>query len=303
MTDEPDTPEQGTDNVTPQADDTAESLDWFDPDEDQDTEQVQTDETTDDGTEAAEEDASTEDTAAEIEASVDAVVTMPDGTKAKVSDLVAGNLRQSDYSRKTQDLANERSAFRTEVERLEGITQAMVDHFTGLVPPAPDHALALRDPARYTREMAVHQAGMAQLQKLIEIGQAPKEIKEALSKEDRAKLVREEEGKLIQRFPEAGTAQGREKFFTEAVSSAEELGFTLKDLQGVTDHRIFAALHYAALGLKASKSMQAAKAKAEKAPPVAPQKPAAAKASGNAEAMKRLNRSGSMKDALKIDWD
>lgn len=302
MPDEPDTPEQGTDNVTPQADDTAESLDWFDPDEDQDTEQEQTDETTDDGTEAAEEDASTED-AAEIEASVDAVVTMPDGTKAKVSDLVAGNLRQSDYSRKTQDLANERTAFRTEVERLEGITQAMVDHFTGLVPPAPDHALALRDPARYTREMAVHQAGMAQLQKLIEIGQAPKEIKDALSKEDRAKLVREEEGKLIQRFPEAGTAQGREKFFTEAVSSAEELGFTLKDLQGVTDHRIFAALHYAALGLKASKSMQAAKAKAEKAPPVAPQKPAAAKASGNAEAMKKLARSGSIRDALKVDWD
>jgi len=236
--DESNNPVEGTETVAPQADDTAESLDWFDPDEDQDTEQVQTDETTDDGTEAVEEDASTEDTAAEIEASVDAVVTLPDGTKAKVSDLVAGNLRQSDYSRKTQDLANERSAFRAEVERLEGITQAMVDHFTGLVPPAPDHALALRDPARYTREMAVHQAGMAQLQKLIEIGQAPKEIKDALSKEDRAKLVREEEGKLIQRFPEAGTAQGREKFFTEAVSSAEELGFTLKDLQLYLIHHL-----------------------------------------------------------------
>ena len=300
---ESDTPDSGTDNAQPQADDTAESLDWFDPDEDQDTEQEQTDETTDDGTEAAEEDASTEDEPAEIEASVEAVVTLPDGTKAKVSDLVKDRLRQDDYSRKTQALANERTAFRTEVERLEGITQAMVDHFTGLVPPAPDHALALRDPARYTREMAVHQAGMAQLQKLIEIGQAPKEIKDALSKEDRAKLVREEEGKLIQRFPEAGTPQGREKFFTEAVSSAEELGFTLKDLQGVTDHRIFAALHYAALGLKASKSMQAAKAKAEKAPPVAPQKPAAAKASGNAEAMKKLTRSGSIRDALKVDWD
>lgn len=303
MTDEPDTPDSGTDNVTPQADDTAESLDWFDPDEDQDTEQVQTDETTDDGTEAVEEDASTEDTAAEIEASVDAVVTMPDGTKAKVSDLVAGNLRQSDYSRKTQDLANERSAFRAEVERLEGITQAMVDHFTGLVPPAPDHALALRDPARYTREMAVHQAGMAQLQKLIEIGQAPKEIKDALSKEDRERIARDENAKLIQRFPEAGTPQGRNKFFTEAVSSAEELGFTLKDLQGVTDHRIFAALHYAALGLKASRSMQAAKAKAEKAPPVAPQKPAVAKARMNAEAMRKLAKTGSIADAMAVDFD
>lgn len=299
--DESNNPVEGTETVAPQADDTAENLDWFDPEED--TEQPETPEATDDGTEAVEEDASTEDVAAEIEASVDAVVTLPDGTKAKVSDLVAGNLRQDDYSRKTQALAAERTAFKAEVERLEGITQAMVDHFTGLVPPAPDHSMALRDPARYTREMAVHQAGMAQLQKLIEIGQAPKEIKDALSKEDQTRIVREEEGKLVQRFPNLTNPQERQKFFTEAAEAAEGFGYTLQDLQGVTDHRIFTALHYAALGLKASKSMQAAKAKAEKAPPVAPQKPAAAKANANAQAMRKLTKTGSIADAMAIDFD
>jgi len=299
--DESNNPVEGTETVAPQADDTAENLDWFDPEED--TEQPETPEATDDGTEAVEEDASPEDVAAEIEASVDAVVTLPDGTKTKVSDLVAGNLRQDDYSRKTQALAAERTAFKAEVERLEGITQAMVDHFTRLVPPAPDHSMALRDHGRYTIEMAVHQAGMAQLQKLIEIGQAPKEIKDTLSKEEQTRIAREEDGRLVQRFPNLTNPQERQKFFTEAAEAAEGFGYTLQDLQGVTDHRIFTALHYAALGLKASKSMQAAKAKAEKAPPVAPQKPAAAKANANAQAMRKLTKTGSIADAMAIDFD
>jgi len=43
----------GTDNDTPHADDTAESWDYFDPDEDQDNETVADDSATDDGEQAA----------------------------------------------------------------------------------------------------------------------------------------------------------------------------------------------------------------------------------------------------------
>lgn len=302
---EPDTPEQGTDNAQPQADDMAPEWDYHDPDEEQDTVETPEPEATDDGTEAAtdEEAAGEDETAAEIEASVDAVVTLPDGTKAKVSDLLKDRLRQDDYSRKTQALANDRQTLRAEVERLEGIAQAFVDHLEKMVPPAPDHSLALRDPSKYTRDMAVHQAAMAQLQSLIELGQQPKAVKETLSKEEQARVAREENAKLVERFPKLANPQERQKFFTEAADAAQEFGLTLQDLQGVNDHRIFTALHYAALGLKASKSMQVAKAKAEKAPPVAPQKPAVAKGPRNAEAMKKLARSGSIRDAVRVDWD
>lgn len=300
---EPDTPEQGTDNAQAQATDTVEDWDYYDPDEDQDTVEAPEPEATDDGTEAAtdEEAAGEEEAPAEIEASIDAVVTLPDGSKAKVKDLLNDRLRQDDYSRKTQALSNDRQALRAEVERIEGITSAIVDHFTGLVPPAPDHSVALRDPAKYTREMAVHQAGMAQLQKLIELGQQPKEIKSALSKEEQARTAQEENAKLIERFPKLTQPQERQKFFTEAADAAQEFGLTMQDLQGVNDHRIFTALHYAALGLKASKAMQTAKAKVEKAPPVAPQKPAGV-VRGNAEAMKKWARTPNAKTAAAA-WD
>ncbi len=302
MDSETNTPEQGIDNAQPQADDTAPDWDYYDPDEDQDTAEAPEADATDDGTEVAEEAASTEETA-EVEASADAVVTMADGTKVKVQDLIQGHLRQDDYTRKTQELANTRKALSAEVERIEGITQAFVDHMSALVPPAPSHEVALRDPNRYTREMAAHQAAMAKVQELIEIGQQPKQVKEAVTAQEKAELAQVENARLIERFPTLAQPAERQKFFTEAVDAAAELGIPLAELQGLTDHRIFAALHYAAKGLKASKAMQVAQAKVQKAPPVAPQKPAVAKNSGNAEAMRKLARSGSIRDAVKVDWD
>lgn len=303
MFSETDNPEQGTDNAHPQADDTAENWDFHDPDEDQDTEEAPEFDATDDGTAPAEEAEATEEPV-ETEAAPDAVVVMADGAKVKVSDLIQGNLRQEDYSRKTQDLSNQRKALEAEVQRMEGITQAFVEHLEKMVPPAPDHSLALRDPAKYTRDMAVHQAAMAQLQSLIEIGQQPKAIKDAMAQEDQDKLARDENARLVEKFPALSNPQERQKFFSEAVDAATELGFSMPELQGVMDHRIFAALHLAAKGLKAEKAMKVAQTKVAKAPPVAPQKPAATgKASGNADAMRRLARSGSIRDALRVDWD
>lgn len=299
MIGETDNPEQGTDNAQPQAADTAPEWDYYDPDEDQDTVETPEPEATDDGTEVADEAASTEETPetpAEVEASVDAVVTMQDGSKVKVADLIQGQLRQSDYTRKTQELAQERQALKGEVDRIEGITAALVDHMSKLLPPMPDHALALRDPSRYTREKAIHEAAAAQLQGLIELGQKPKEIKSALSQEEQAKLAREENARLAERFPETADPKGRQEFFGKAVEAAEAVGFTLQDLNGVTDHRLFALAAYAAKGLQAEKAMKAATAKAEKAPPVAPQKPPAARV-GNQDAMRRFAKSPTLKNA------
>lgn len=305
MIGESDTPEQGTDTAQPQASDTAPEWDYYDPDEDQDTVEPPAPEATDDGTAPDDESEATEEAPeqpVEVEASVEAVVTLQDGSKVKVEDLIKGQLRQDDYTRKTQELAQERQALKGEVERIEGITAALVDHLSKMVPPMPDHALALRDPNRYTREKALHEAATAQLQSLIEIGQKPKEIKDALSQEDKAKVAREENAKLAAKFPETTNPQGRQKFFNEATDAAREIGISIDELHGVTDHRYFAALYYAARGMKAEKAMQSAKVKAAAAPPVAPQKPPAAKNS-NRDAMRKLAQSGSIRDAMKVDWD
>lgn len=305
MTDEPDNVAfAATDNVTTQADDTAPEWDYFDPDDDQDTEETPAPEATDDGAAEAEEATETAEEPAEVEAPLDAVVTLADGTKAKVADLAQGYLRQQDYSRKTQEVANTRKELQANVQRLEQTVQVFVDHLTGLVPEPPPPALALTNPNQYTARKAQYEAALAEVQKLVEIGQTPKELAGSLTKEDHSQLLAEENRRLSERFPETASQQGRQKFFNEVAEVATDLGFSIDELGKITDHRLFALAHYARKGMAAEQAQKVAAQKVAKAPPVAPRKPGQTAASnGNAEAMKRLNRSGSIRDALKVDWD
>ena len=304
MQDEPNTPDDGIDNVAPQAADTVEDWNYYDPDEDNVEEPEP--ETTDDGATEAEEATEAEpEEAPEIEAAPEAVVTLEDGSKVKVKDLIQGNLRQQDYTRKAQEVATRRKSLESEVQRLEGITAAFIDHLSGLVPAPPDTALLYSDERAYFRQKAQHEAALEQVQKLIEVGEKPKEVKQALATEERAELIADENRKLAERFPETAQKEGREKFLGRVVQAAEAIGFSLDDLKGVTDHRIFALAHYAEIGMKAAQARAVAAQKVAKAPPVATKRPGqgAMPANRNAEAMKRLSRSGSIKDAMQIDWD
>jgi hypothetical protein len=294
--DEINNPEAGTDEITALTDDNAEEWTYFDPDEDQDTEGAVETEATDDGTDDADE--------AEAESAPgDVVVTLPDGSKAKVADLIQGNMRQDDYTRKTQELAKAREVVQADSDRIEGITQAFIDHLTGLLPQAPEPALALRDPNAYVRQKAQHEAALAQVQKLIEIGQQPKQIKDAMSEQDHTKFVAEENRKLSERFPETTTEAGRQKFFGGAAEAAQQIGFSMNELQGVTDHRMFVLAHYAKVGMAAMKARDTAKAKSATAPPVAPRKPGQGAAlQGNDSAMRKFAKSPTVRNAVAA-WD
>lgn len=308
--------EGGTDNAHPSEADTLSEWDYYDPGEDQDTEAVATEEGTEDeveGEEVAENEAaeapdSPDDEESEqdpITATEDAVVKLADGTTATVKDLISGNMRQDDYSRKTQQIANDRKALAENVDRIDRITQAFVDHLSTMVPPEPDPALALNDPAAYTRQKAQYDAAIAQVQSIIEFGNEPKEMMGAMSDEDRQKTLADENSKLIMMFPEAGTQDGRQQFFSEAQKAAEALGFSAEELGSVTDHRMFALAHWAQKGMQAAEAKKSVEAKTQKAPPSAPRKPGqpARKGGQNAKAMRKLAQTGSIHDAVKVDWD
>lgn len=308
MTDETDNaPLEGdaTDNVENITSDTSEDFDYFDPDED--TEETEPSEEPDDDEKEAEGEGETQPEEAEavVYAAPDAKVKLPDGTEVPVSDLIQGSMRQQDYTRKTQELANERKAVTADVERMQGITQAFVDHLASLVPDAPPHSLALTDPNKYTAQRAQHEAAIAQVQKLIDLGGAPKEISQKFSADDDKRQLQEANQRLIEMFPETAGGPTREAFFKGVQSIASDLGFSNQELSSIRDPRIFALAHWARKGMEADKAKATAKAKVAKAPPATPRKPgqAAGKQNGNAEAMRKLARTGSLRDALAVDWD
>jgi hypothetical protein len=299
--DEPDTPlESGTDNVTPESDTAEDLTTYWDPDDDQDTPEDVPEAATDEGTEESEPTEEAEDLAPEEPAQI----SLPDGTKVTLDEAVKGYLRQSDYTRKATELATTRKALEADLQTVEGITQTFIDHLTKMVPPEPDMAMALRDPNGYVKAKAQYDAAMAQIKQLIDIGKQPKQIGEKLNKADQQAKIAAENAALAEKFPMAATPEGRQKFFASAAEAAQQAGFSMDDLQGVSDHRLFVLAHWANEGLKAAKARETAKAKVANVPPAAPRKPGQpAQANRNADAMRKLAQSGSIRDALKVDWE
>lgn len=306
---------EGTDDAIPEQADTAPDWDYYDPDDDQDTVEDQ-DEATDDGTESADEpeeeaepDAETaeeepEDDPDEADAEPE-IFELADGTKADRDEVIRGYMRQQDYTRKTQEVATKRKEVEANVQRIEGITETFIDHLTTLIPNEPSAQLAYQNPQEYTRQKAAYDAAINQVQKLIEMGGQAKEAKESVSDANRQEVLQAENAKLMEKFPDLAKPEKREHFFKSASEAANELGFSMEELGQVSDHRLFALAHWAKEGMKAAKSRDKAKAKVAKAPPVAQRKPGQGKRSPNrnAEAMRKLNRSGSIRDALAIDFD
>lgn len=316
MEDETDTLglEPGTDNVEPSADDTAEDWDFFDPETDTD-EAPEPEATEDEEGETAEqpdgEEEPAEDSTEEqeddqppAEASQDAVVTLADGSTTTVAELAKGHMRQADYTRKSQELANQRTTVTAQAEQLANTLEAFIDFVSASLPAAPDANLAYTDPNKYVAQKAQHDAAMAKVQELVALGQKPKDVTSAMSENDRRDLIARENASLAEAFPETATQQGRAKFFGDVQKVASDLGFSNEELSQVTDHRIFALAHWAQKGKAAEAAKATARTKVKAAAPAKPNRPAkGAAASGNRDAMSRLMKSGSLEDAALIDFD
>jgi hypothetical protein len=312
MTDESNTlASAGTDFVQPEQNDTVPDYVFFDPDED--TDEAAGQGATDDDGQAATEDPATESAEPETDeadenepATAAEFIELPDGTKIERDEVVKGYLRQADYTRKTTEVATRQKTLEAEATRISGITEAFIDRLSKLIPPAPGQDLAYRDPAAYTRAKAAHDAAVSQVQEIIKVGEQAKQAQQAVSGVEQQRIVADENAKLAQRFPETATPKGRQAFFAQAAEAAQAAGFGLDELQGVTDHRMFALAHLASLGMKAQQAQAKAKEKAAKAPPATPNKPgnaAMSQAARNREAMKRLTQSGSIRDALRVEFD
>lgn len=237
----------------------------------------------------------------------DDVTVTVNGKKLALSELKLGYMRETDYRHKTQELGNKRRDLEALSNRVTTSVNAIAELLTATLPKRPDDALALTDPQRHYREMTLHNSAMAKVAEVINKANEPKAAVEALTKEQRAELLQSENAKLAEVFPQTATPEGRKKFFESASSVARELGYSNEEIAQVADHRMFALAHFARIGMQAEAAKAKAKQKVANVPPVAPAKrqpgKVASKVAKNREAMKRLARTGSIHDAMAIDFD
>ncbi len=139
------------------------------------------------------------------------------------------------------------------------------------------------------------------------MGQQSSDAVKQLTEEEHASVVREENARLLEKLPALADKAKREEFNQKTFETAQKLGFTAEELNRTTDHRILVLGHYARLGLEAEQAKAKAALKAKKAPPVAPAAKRSKAVDGKVEAqkaaIKRLNKTGSMQDAMAIDFE
>lgn len=244
------------------------------------------------------------DDAAKLE---DLVVTLKGGEQVPFKELKSGYLRERDYRLKTQEVASKRRDLDEMSSRVANAAQALANFLANQLPEEPSRALAVQDPLEYTRQKAIYDEAFGNVQKIIEMGGTPKQVGQALTQQQHDEALAAENARLAEVFPQTADRKGRDTFFNEAFETARELGFSDEEMQGVSDHRMFVLAHYARLGLAAQQAKERAMGKVNNAPPPA----AKPRANGavvqqsrkNNDAMHRLAKTGSMKDALLIDFE
>lgn len=300
--------------------DDAANIDFSDPGVDnEEVEEEQQSETETDEAEGQESDetpSEEDDTAeAEDEGAEDAAKPEPEddvtvtvnGQKLSLSTLKAGYMKERDYRHKTQELGNKRRDLEALSARVNQSVEAIAEFLTKQIPEAPDPQLAMTNPGEYVQKKALHEAAMVQVNAILSKAGDVKDVANTLTTEQRKELIDSENAKLAEAFPVTATQEGRKKFFEKAASAAKELGYSEEEINSTTDHRMFALAHYASIGFAAEQAKAKAAKKVANAPPVAQQRRQqganASKARANQEAMKRLSKSGSIHDALSIDFD
>lgn len=311
----------GTDSATPSTDlDNPANWDYFDPDEEkQDTEapkeatgtavekaedepQGETvQEATDEQQEHPADEAEEKPTERKAEPSVsdDVEVTLKSGEKVTLRELRDGYMRQSDFTRKRQADAQRASHIQSVSDRIQNFLASQI-------PPMPAPQLAYADPNAYAAQLAQHDAAKRQWQEVANVNNEAKQAEGSFSEEERSEHLQAEFTRLVDRIPSMATTKGKDEFINRVKPALEYAGVSLDELNSFTEHRYFLVLDLAADGLAARKAKESAKIKAAQAPPVAApnrqvtQKPAAVK---NQDAMKKLARSGSIYDAMNVEFE
>lgn len=240
---------------------------------------------------------------AEDEDDDDPLLTMPDGSEVKFSELQNGYLREKDYRKKTMALADEKRTF--EAEREQVVTH-MQQQYAQLQDALATFAIEQEQEPDWGSlsgeeyDKARRSWDKSQKQKL-QAQQAYQQLKAQQHQE----VVQRETAALLDRFPEWRDPEVLTAEVAKIQSNAQKFGFSQEELASLTDHRQIALLHRLAVleAKEAEWSGNAAKlakrlSKAAKKP--APgSKPSKTKDADKARRQKldRLRKTGSIQDA------
>ena len=191
-------------------------------------------------------------------------------------EVVKGYLRQSDYTRKTQELAEQRKRFeaeevatvRQEREYYAERLQALADALETLAPSQePDWAQLGKEltPEEFGQRFQAWQNGRSQKQRLESEYARVRDLQMQDEQRARAERLRVEQERLELAIPELKDPEKGKMLREDLVAYAHSIGFTDDELGGVEDHRALVILDKARRYDESQKRRPTVEAKVEKA--------------------------------------
>ncbi len=237
-----------------------------------------------------------------------------------LDELLKGYSRQSDYTKKTQELSEQRREMDTlreqwtsEVSRIQAERQHYIQSLESAVQSSIGHLdqfanidwnkLKEENPLEFITKRDEYREAESHIQQYKAQQAQAAQVHEATEKEAHARLVHEESGKLVGVLPEWGETAKRKALGEELKAYAISEGYTAEEIKGLVDHRNFMTLYKAMKYDKAS-SPAVVKKKVKNKPRVIRAGRGTVKEdrvkSARAASMKRLQQTGRVDDATAL---
>lgn len=230
-----------------------------------------------------------------------------------LDELKAGYQLNADYTKKTQDLAEQRKAVEAErqlveeskkfrdyyAQRLQAVEAVLKTEET-----SPEELAIMKenDPLGYAMKMAENTERREQLAKVHAEQEAIAKQQQADQQAQMQQYVQKEAARLQEILPEFSDPAKGELVRKQIRSAAKELGFQDNEIDGVVDSRHALTLYYASQYLKMKKSKPEVTKKLSKAPKMvkAGTKVKTQNRDVRKRQMNKLKQSGKVRDAAAI---
>ena len=243
-----------------------------------------------------------------------------DGQELSADELRKGYLRQSDYTKKTQSLSEQRKEienlteqYNSQLQQIQAERQQYIQHLQALSENQDTKKfdidwdrLRLEDPLEYVTKRQEFQEAKEKAE-IIQTKAKQVRARTAAEEEQKwAKVVEDEKSKLIVALPEWGETDSQRQLANELRSYAQTQGYQEPEIDSLVDHRSFLVLRKAML----YDQMQNANPKAKKLkgkPRVIRAGKGASRTREQRDALKtkrnQLKNTGHVRDAAKIFED
>jgi hypothetical protein len=251
-----------------------------------------------------------------VTASDDLEVELEDGQKISLGELKRNNLFQRDYTRKTEELKQQREQLQTEHQKRVSEAEAeissqrdfILNYAQRFMPRQPDPAMMDEtspgyDPIGYLHAQRQYEQEVQQFNAIVQQREQQTAAERQQQERDRKATIAEEQAKLFEKMPKLKDEKARAAFYKEAVEiGTSTYGIAPEEIGQIGDHRYMRILHDAIQYRKAVAKAGSVQKQVSAKPKLVQQQrmaPQAVQARDREGKFQALRESGSIDDAAR----